>query len=80
MEPPHMISLKALTLSFKSLSPSVYEGVSGIFVCGTKEPLLGHGSVMLLRSCLISCLAPLCHFHAPFLVSFTVGTETSVGR
>ena len=31
-------------------------------------------------SCLIGCLVPSCHFCASFLVSFTVGTETSVGR
>ena len=37
MEPAHIIFLKALTLSLR-VSPSVYEGVSGNLVCGTKVP------------------------------------------
>ena len=36
LEPPHMIFLKALTLLALRISPSVYEGVSGKLVCGTK--------------------------------------------
>ena len=35
MEPLHMIFLKALILALR-VSPSVYEGVSGKLVCGTK--------------------------------------------
>ena len=37
------------------------------------QPLLGHGSVMLLSYLPDLCLIPSCHFRAPFLVSLTVG-------
>ena len=35
LEPPHMV-LKALSLLALRISPSVYEGVFGKLVCGTK--------------------------------------------
>ena len=63
------------------VSPSVYEGVSGKLVCGTKvatpiRPWFCNAAL----SCLISCLVPSCHFHAPFLVSFTAGAWNLSGQ
>ena len=69
---PISSSWKPSSLALR-VSSSVYEGVSGKLVCGTKvaTPLVIIQCCSL--SCLLSYLVPSHHFHAPFLMSFTVG-------
>ena len=65
------------------VSPSVYERVSVKLVCGinvaTPIKFLFCNAALC---CLISCLVPLCYFHAPFLAwrSFTVGNWNLSGQ
>ena len=80
LEPPIWSSWKPSLLALR-VSPSVYEGVSGKLVSGTK--VIAHirsWICIAALSCLIHCLVPLCHFCAPFLVFFTGETEASAGR